>query len=578
MRLPRTLRWRIAAAYTALIFVSMGAVSIYLTDFVSDSYQESIDLRVRQEAALVREAVAPLIAGDPSGLTEAAERMGEITNARVTIIAVDGSVLADTHEDPGAMANLQNRQEISQALATGLGRAVRNSPPDGEELRLTAVPIDLDGNTIGIVRLGVSGAGVQRYLNWIIVVMALAFLITGVLAIGLGVWLGGRFTRSIQAMVDGARRLAQGDLDHRVRVQANDETSQLAESFNSMSGALSALINDLRGDHNRLSALLDTMADAVVVVDRNGSISLVNSSARELLALPDTAGGPLRDHDVRRVANLSREANERRQAEVQLRDGRHYVNVIATPLAADTGSLLLTIHDLTGIRQLDITRREFVSNVSHELRTPLASVKAMIETLEQGALNDRDAAVNFLGRIHLETDRMTVLVNDLLTLSRIESGQEELRLVPTEAPSLLEEVKASLTTKATEVGVNVSVEASPDLPSMEVDEDQMRRALVNLLDNALKFTPPGGKVIMRAWLKDGSLGLTVEDTGPGIEAEHLPHVFERFYKAERSRGDRGTGLGLAIAKHIVEAHGGQISAWSRLGEGTAFTIALPLSE
>lgn len=395
-------------------------------------------------------------------------------------------------------------------------------------------------------------------------------------------------TRETRAAVAAMRRIAMGNFDIRAEGLTSTTLSTLQAPFAAMTEALARLFAQLADHREQLTAVLDTMADGVILVDQENRIALSNRAAHELLAAEAPVGTPLsstlRDHELRALVRLCRESLERQHMELTLYSPRRSLSATATPITAEPGeietdepatSVLLMLHDLTPVRQLETTRREFVANVSHELRNPLASVKAMVETLEDGAAGDPAAAADFLGRINREVDRMNALVNDLLELSRVESGQSELHREPVDAAATIEAVRADLEHRIAETGVAVTVSAAEGVVAMG-DAEKLRQVVSNLLDNALKFTPRGGTIELCAdnSEQDGVL-IQVRDSGPGIAPEHLPHLFERFYKVDRSRRDQGTGLGLAIAKHIVEMHGGEVGVESTQGAGSTFWFTLP---
>ncbi len=579
-----SLQWRIVLAYTALIFISMGIVSLYLVDFVRDTFLSNLEERLEQEAGLVAETTtryfrSPL---DAANLQMASERMAALVGARVTIIARDGTVLADTWEEPIAMANHAGRPEFQDALSTGVGRSTRVSATVGQELLYTAVPIRVEGTMMGVARIAVPTSEVQDNVNRIVGTILLSALGVALLSIGLGYYLARRTSRSIRSVTEAARRLAGGDLEHRVEALAADETQELANAFNRMAAALREVVQGLSGERNKLSAVLDTMADGVVVIRSEGRVELVNRAAEELLQLTGQQGvgrrfiEAVRDHELQRLVSLSVETGKQHHGEVGLLPGRRYVSVVATPLMGDQPpGVLLTLHDLSRMRQVETTRREFVSNVSHELRTPIASLKAMVETLESGALDEPQVAKDFVRRIHGEIDRLSAMVAELLDLSRLESGQLRLQPVPLDLGPVVDEVTAQLQARAKAKGINVEVALPEGLPRVMGEEDKLRQVLANLLDNALKFTSKGGTVKVLAGERGRSVEVSVSDTGIGIPEEHLPHIFERFYKVDRSRRDGGTGLGLSIVKHIVQAHGGEVWVESREGEGSTFTFTVP---
>ena len=393
--------------------------------------------------------------------------------------------------------------------------------------------------------------------------------------------------REARAAVAAMRRISTGDFNVRQEELTSTTLSSLQAPFAAMTEALARLFSQLADHREQLTAVLDTMADGVILVDAENRIVLSNPAANELLSIEAPTGTPLssvlRDHELRDLVTLSRGSGERQHTELVLSTPRRSMSATATPLTAGPGetepdesetSVLLTLHDLTPIRQLETTRREFVANVSHELRNPLASVKAMVETIEGGAVSDPATALDFLGRINREVDRMNAMVNDLLELSRIESGD---RNAPgaVDTAATIEAVRTDLEHRIEEAGVAVTISASGEVVALG-DEEKLRQVISNLLGNALKFTPRGGTIELRAGNSEtDNVLVQVRDSGPGIAPEHLPHLFERFYKADRSRRDQGTGLGLAIAKHIVELHGGEIGVESTQGDGATFWFTLP---
>ncbi|MDA1174318.1 MAG: ATP-binding protein, partial [Chloroflexi bacterium] len=318
------------------------------------------------------------------------------------------------------------------------------------------------------------------------------------------------------------------------------------------------------------AALIETMADGVLLVNASGAIDLSNTAARGMLAL-NSSSGFLRDPDLLALARQAREDGERAQQDVEVLPGPRYVSAIATPL--DDDRVLLTVHDLTAVRHLNVTRREFVSNVSHELRNPLAAMGVLVETLEGGAVSDPTTAADFLARLGQEIQRMNALVADLLTLSRLESGVDDGGVLVVDMAEALEAARAAAIQKRGEEAT-VEIEAGPSVRAA-MDPFRFREVVDNLLENALRFTPAGGSVRMSAKIDEDRVRFTITDTGEGIDAEHIPHIFERFYKADPSRHDPGTGLGLSIVRHIVETRGGSVSVESTPGVGTTFEVLLP---
>ena len=581
MRLPNSLRWRFAIAYAVLVFGSLSVLGFLLVLLVRDKHMDDVEERLAHEAGLVAESTAGLFDGeaDPAEIRAAADRLGGVVEARVTLISKDGAVLADSWQHPVTLQDQSTRPEVRDALAEGLGRSTRHGATVDREMLYTAVPIRSDGVTVGVARVALPTSEIASSVRPTIATVALSVAVIALLSFGLAYVLAGRTSRSVRSVTHGARRLTQGDLDHRVEALSHDETEELAEALNAMASTLRSSIGDLSEERDLLSAVLNTMVDGVVVLDGERRAVLVNSAAEELLGLArgQSLGGRfadlVRDDELLRIVAVSVELQAPQQAETDLLRQRRLVRAMAIPIGRSSGgNVLVTLHDLTQIRRVHTTRREFVTNVSHELRSPLASIKAIVETLESGALEERELAVEFLARIGRDVDRMTLLVNDLLELSRLESGYTQINLVPVDIRPIIDD---AVQTVGRRTAVDVSARMNGDLPPVLGEGHMVWRVLTNLLENAVKATSDQGSVTVTASAEERSVVISVRDTGAGIGRDHLPHVFERFYKIDRSRSDSGTGLGLAIVKHIVQAHGGEVDVESEEGVGTTFSFTLP---
>ena len=442
-----------------------------------------------------------------------------------------------------------------------------------------AVLVIVSFAVLGALLVGAVG---DAYQGQIIAATALGAAIAAALSAGLIHLLAGPASRSVRAVTQGLNRLSEGDTDQHVGAAASDETEKLVEAFNKAASASRELMEASSGERETLSPILETMTDGVIVVDSYGRTVTMNRSAKALLGVrnEEYLGGQLaetvRDHELSDLVSRTLESGTMQQFEVDLHRQRRLVNAIATPLSGAGGeAVLLTLRDLTAMRQLDVTRREFVSNVSHELRSPLASIKALADTLLDGALEEPEIARGFVERINGDVDRMTTLVNDLLELSRLESGHAHVHLSPVELRPLVEEARANIRRVADGQEISVETSLPEDLPLVVAEADKVRQVLSNLLENAVRASLDGGTVSIGARAKDRTVEVAVRDTGIGISAEHLPHVFERFYKVDRARRDGGTGLGLAIVKHIIQTHGGEVSAASEEAGGSTFTFTLP---
>jgi two-component system phosphate regulon sensor histidine kinase PhoR len=566
----------------------MGVVSIYLVNFIRDAFLADLNGRLQEEIGLVVVSSSDFFLAeiDVDGLQKEIDEMARIIDARVTIVDVDGLVLVDTAVQAEVDRNLRNREEIRQALATGAGADRRVDPSYGGDVMYQAIAIQVQGEIVGVARVGVPTSQLESNLSQIISTIGLSALIVAVLSVGLGYLLFRRTSRSVQLVAEGARRLAEGDLEQRVQATStDDETRELADAFNGMASTIRSVVGDLSSERNKLTAVLDTMADGVVVLEAGSEVSLINRAAERLLDVraEDAVGNRLvevvRDHEIQQAVQQSLETGQIWQIEVELLPSRAFLSAIATPLgeldgSADAASVLLTLHDLTRMMQVETTRKEFVSNVSHELRNPLASIKAMVETIEDGAIDERSVAMDFLRRINRDVDRMNGIVNDLLELSHLESGYVPMHLVPVHLGPLVEEVVEDFQRSVADKNLVLVSEIPETLSTVTGETGRLRQVLVNLIENAIRYTSEG-QITVSVSDEDQFQRVKVIDTGVGMPREHLAHVFERFYKVERSRRDDGTGLGLAIVKHIVQAHGGDVSVESEEGVGSTFEFTIP---
>lgn len=385
--------------------------------------------------------------------------------------------------------------------------------------------------------------------------------------------------RRLEAATSVARALAEGRYGERVEWY-DAQFGSLAAALNAAGEHTARLVANLRLEREQLEAMLNASSDATVAVDRGGGIVYMNEAAAQMFgATRRETGRPfievVRDHDLNALLAAAAQRGERSVRVVTYGPAQRWLQATAVPIAGGGAwAALAVFHDLTEVRRLDSVRRDFISNVSHELRTPLAGIRAAAETLQEGALRDPEAAAEFLGHIQREADRMTQLVEELLELSRIESGAAPMRFASIDAGALVRDTVARFARQAERAGITIRAEV-PDAPlPVTGDAERLDQALGNLVANAIKFTSGGGSVEVAALASGADITISVRDSGIGIEPEQQARVFERFYKADKGRGG-GTGLGLAIVKHIVLAHEGSVTVESRPGRGSTFTMRLP---
>ncbi len=370
-----------------------------------------------------------------------------------------------------------------------------------------------------------------------------------------------------------------------IRTQTNlpsdfADLENLSSAVNSLAQTFNLQLSTLTAEHKRLAAVLEQMTDGVLIADANGQIQFANPAAEKLFESPNAVGRTIveviRHHQLVAAWRHCRQTSAIQSESVELPARRQFLQLIVIPDHHAGGSLLL-VQDLTRVRRLETVRRDFISNISHELRTPLASLKALTETLQDGALSDPEAGPRFLGRIVTEVDALTQMAQELLDLSKIESGQVALNLAPVSPKKILMSAADRMKMQAERAGLSLQMVCDDDLPDVRADQVRLEQVLVNLIHNAVKFTRSGGEVSLLAESVTGAARFAVKDSGIGIPLDDVPRVFERFYRVDKSRTGSGTGLGLSIARHIVEAHNGKIWVESEEGRGSTFYFSIPLA-
>lgn len=596
--MTRSFAARLAAATMLLVLGTVGGLGLALGAQSAAEYEADLHTRLLGDARAVAVAAAPLLAAAaPLTATQTLARsLGAGFPARVTLIAPDGTVVGDSDDDPRLMENHATRPEV-QAARQGpgaVGESTRFSTTLGRDLRYVAVPILAPGDSarvIGVARVALPLADLDaaRVVLWTNLLGAAAAI--SLPAMLLAILLARTISRPVTELQAVTRRIGVGDLAARATARGRDEVGDLGREVNRMAERLDDLIQRRTSERNEMAAVLAHMHDGIILTDAEGLITGLNPAAARLLNMPpERAPGRslievAHDHELHAAlrGGLARPGPSVR-VEVRLGDARAGPQVVATctavPAPAGPGVTgLVVLQDVTELRRLERARRDFIANISHELRTPLAAIKLLVETLETAITDDPPAAATFLPKITVELDGLTQLVGELLELSRIESGLVALQFAATAVDPLLAGVAERLHPLAARKQITLQVEPPvAALPPVRADAGRIAQVLLNLVHNAIKFTPPGGRVTLRAAPHPAGVVLCVQNTGVGIEPEDLPRVFERFYKGDKARaaGESGTGLGLAIAKHLVRAHGGTIWATSTPGQGAAFCFTLPL--
>jgi len=598
--LIRFLRRRIAIKLTLTLvgFVAVVALAagLYLDRALQDFAVNSLEARLTLVGRMLEPETRGLLAmeGSPAAVRAFVTRVAGATGSRVTLIASDGRVVGESErpvEQWVAMPSHDDRPEVRAALAGRVGRDLRRSAIADTPLLYVAVPLGEAGRVAGVLRLALPLSAVTDSYATLHQVMLAGGAVALLVAFGIGIFVSRRVTRPVVEMQSIARQMSEGNFALRAPSRSPDEIGTLGRSLNVLAARLREKIDDLAQEQAKATAILDGMVEGVIAVDAHERIVLLNERARAMLgvgaARPERK--PLlevvRNADLHAVLAEGRAAPEGTAVHRELRlttpeERVLQAHVVPLRLAPDEAGALVVLHDVTALRRLEQVRTEFIANVSHELRTPLTAIHGYLETLLGGALEEPEHARRFLEIVFRHTERLGRLLDDLTDLSNIELGRVSLRVGPVAVGEVVESVLAIIRPKARAGGVSLDAALPGDLPLVEADRDRLAQILINVVDNAVKYTPASGRVTVSAAVAAGArVEVAVVDTGVGIPPADLPRITERFYRVDRARSRElgGTGLGLAIVKHLVHGHGGELRIDSRLGEGTTVAFTLPSS-
>ena len=582
--------WKLFGSCTALLVGTGILVGWQVKSRLQTSLETELLDGLRQDC----EVLAPLAtevlrsATHTAAATAEIQRLERATGMRVTVIAADGRVAADSHEDAGTMDDHSSRPEVVQARSEPYGIARRHSHTLGEDMQYVARRLEQDGRVLGFVRAARAVPLIDRKLASVQRAVVLGTAAGVLLALLLGLFLAREFTRPIASITRTAQELLSGNYASRVQVTRRDEVGFLGETLNALGAETTRRIAALSQEDAQLRAVLASMIEGVVAVDEQGRVAFINQAARALLEIDEPApeGRPLWNlaaiRELEELLDHSRKTGGSELRELDLfRGGKERVfQAHASPFQGGGKSgIVLVLHDITELRRLERVRRDFVANVSHELKTPLTSIQGFVETLLSGALEDRQNNVRFLQRIDANVKRLTNLVSDLLSLARIESGALEVESTAVDWREVLEGVLRLREPALTAKGLALEVRGRERPLRVRGDREAMTQVLDNLIDNAIQYTSARGRVRVILATQEGRGSIAVEDTGIGIPAADLDRIFERFYRVDkaRSRAAGGTGLGLSIVKNLVLRMEGDVRVDSVEGQGSTFTVRLPLA-
>ena len=588
----RPLFWKLYPSFVLISLVSLLAVIVIAClSFKSFHYeQRELDLEIR--AKLLREEFSRLIQSNNfSEIQNRCEKLGDESNTRLTIILPSGKVIGDSKTDPMDMDNHRERPEIAKALDSGRGVSIRY----GYTLKINsmyfAIPIISKNKVLGVIRTSTPLIAIQDALWNIYYNVAIGFFILMLIIAISSWWVSKMLSRPLEAMKIQAQKIAEGDFSSRVSLNPSDplEPALLGQAINEMAVQLNQRIETILNQKNEQEAVFSSMVEGVIAIDTNQRILRINQAAKEILEISGekiegmTIQEAIRNSELQNLIlfSLQQESPIGQEIEIQ-KENECFLFIQSAPLM-DTQKakcgIVVVINDITKIKQLEKHRKEFVANVSHELRTPLTTIQGFAETLLNPSVTDQKQKDEFLKIIHTHSIRLGAIIEDLLTLSRVEKDTErkQIELVEGEIKTTLESAILLCENKATDRNIQIELDC-PDDCKVKHNSPLMEQAIVNLLDNAIKYSNSDSKIQVEVLSKDEGITICVSDQGLGIPKEHLPRLFERFYRVDKARSRKlgGTGLGLSIVKHIALAHNGRVDVKSEIDKGSVFSLHLPV--
>ena len=584
-------RWRVTqAAASAVVLIMIGA-SLWFW----------FQLRAVEVAAFEQEAIRQATASASSPQLVAAWAVGTdvlhqelvelslVTGAQLTALSTKGEFIVQSQRAGGAADDVvatdwSNLPEVRSGLVGRDTTSTRSAEGLNAQEFMVAKLVRDEGTPIGVLHFAFPRAQLEAELASLNSLFLLSALLLTLVLVALAISLTEYLAFGVRRMTQVVEQITAGDLDARVLSLRHAELGALAQAFNRMADKLQRQMKKRAREKDRLNTVMRVMTDGLIILNRSGSVKLINPAGARMLnttsdkAMHRSFVQAVRDHRIAEVWKRCQVSGEEEVAAIEL-GVTQFMRVIVTPFLGRAGrGYLVMLQDLTQMRRLQTVRQDFISNVSHELRTPLASLRALTETLRDSALDDPPAAAHFLDRMEIEVDALTQMVEELLELSRIESGQVPLRLNPVLPHAAIVPAVERLRTQVERGQLNLVLDVPREMPLVLIDAGRIHQVVTNIVHNAIKFTPAGGTITVNARADASTVTVTVTDTGMGISPNDLPRIFERFFKTDRSRAVGGTGLGLAIAKHIVQAHGGTIWATSHEGQGSSFYFTMPRAE
>jgi two-component system phosphate regulon sensor histidine kinase PhoR len=587
-----SIHWKLTIIFCLILVVGLLIGYSYLSDQLNSFLESNLQDNLKRELHLARSFLETRLTAsyNSADIDAFADTIGIKLAVRVTIINLDGSLLGDSDLSREELLRAENhldRPEVQAALRSGFGQSTRYSYTIKKNLLYMAIPFGKE-KTSGILRLSMALADIdlfeaepqKKIILTMVIVLGLSVIFTAFISFIV--------TKPLEEMAAIAKGMAKGDFSKKPIVYSKDEIGNLANALTYMSDEIKKNIATITQEVTKLDIILSSMFEGIMVINAREEIILMNPSLRKMFMIDMDPIG-------KKPLEVIRNSAVQRIVDDLLQDKKRFINekILVTQteekfLEINAVSLLrnnisegcvLVFHDITELRRLEKIRQDFVANVSHELRTPMSSIKGYAETLLQGALEDKANARDFINIIHQDSNRLANLIDDLLDLSRIESGKMELVVIPLEIEPIVQRIIGVLEQPAREKSLMITCDFPDALPRVLTEDKRLSQVFLNLLDNAIKYTPAGGRIKIILSVKEKFLQVDIADTGIGIPAEDIPRIFERFYRVDKARSRElgGTGLGLSIVKNIVSAHGGEVWVDSEYGKGSTFSFTIPLA-
>lgn len=587
---PKRLLWQLYPSYLLIMLISLAAIGWYASSSMKQFYYTQVTEDLKASAHIIDEQVLEsYTAGNLSDLDKLCESLGTSGRRRITIIETTGKVLADSQEDPEQMDDHSDRPEIIEAMKEQTGSEIRYSHTLGLDMMYVAIPLKNEGEIVAVLRIAKPVSAINSQLKSIYNKIFIGSLIVAVVAALLSLAISHKISRPLEELKKGADLFASGDLSHKLPVGNCHEIDTVSNAMNQMAGEIDERIRIISRQRNEHKAVLLSMSEAVLAVDSDQKLIMLNASAAEMMgiSISDAKGRVLqeiiRNPALQHFVACSLDSSEPIEDNITIqKDGSEcFLQARSNALHDEDGQIigiLVVLNDITKIRRLEQVRSDFVANVSHELKTPITSIKGFVETLQEGAIQKPEEAKRFLDIIARQSNRMDAIIDDLLELSKIEqqAGKSQIKLENGVVKGVLVTAIDLCHNKAQAKQIEIELKCTDDIAA-NINMPLLEQAIVNLLDNAIKYSQECGKIEVSAIRNDEHIAIAVTDFGCGIDRESLPRLFERFFRVDkaRSRNLGGTGLGLAIVKHIADAHKGSVSVESSIGKGSKFTIELP---